>query len=268
MFRNNNKDVLLILILAIQIFVWHEIKYFYNSADYTIMMFFCFLQIFLIGTNYQCVSHNFIHNPFFKLKILNKLFSLINSIGILFSQTLYKYHHLNHHRFNNDRGENDIKPKDLSSIYYHSKTTKPESFLSYALLSPFRSPIHIFYRQALTQKQHNQSIFEFFIIFLFLSALIYLTDSQFLLIILTIFYFGQVFAFAENYLEHNNASGSDRKNDSVSCYNRIYNVLWFNNGYHQEHHYSPQTHWTKIKSVRKELNKGHRIVRICHFTNF
>ena len=39
----------------------------------------------------------------------------------------------------------------------------------------------------------------------------------------------------------------------VSSYHRLYNWLWFNNGYHAEHHYRPRVHWTEMKALHDQL---------------
>ena len=51
---------------------------------------------------------------------------------------------------------------------------------------------------------------------------------------------------------------------TVSHYGGLYNLIWFNNGYHQEHHLRPLTHWTQMPKVREQfgvkLNVVERIV--------
>ena len=37
----------------------------------------------------------------------------------------------------------------------------------------------------------------------------------------------------------------------MSHYSRLYNALTFNDGYHQEHHLSPSTHWSRMPAVRE-----------------
>lgn len=68
----------------------------------------------------------------------------------------------------------------------------------------------------------------------------------------------------QNYYRHFGANPSERAADSVSHYGRLYNLLTFNDGYHQEHHLSPSTHWSKLPAVkqrnRERLDTQPRIV--------
>ena len=74
----------------------------------------------------------------------------------------------------------------------------------------------------------------------------------------------------EHYLEHYGATPGDRRTDSVSSYGRLYNLIWFNNGYHQEHHFRPQVHWTRVPEVKSLLppESERRTVRGAHWFNF
>jgi fatty acid desaturase len=76
------------------------------------------------------------------------------------------------------------------------------------------------------------------------------------------FYFGWFLALLENYYEHHRASNQqDRLADSVSYYGRWYNVLMFNEGYHQEHHLKPHLHWTRRPDVHREHQDQFRTAR-------
>jgi fatty acid desaturase len=64
----------------------------------------------------------------------------------------------------------------------------------------------------------------------------------------------------QNYYEHYGAVPEDRYANSVSYYGSIYNLLTFNDGYHQEHHLRPLTHWTQMPRVYRE--NGHRLDQV------
>ena len=59
----------------------------------------------------------------------------------------------------------------------------------------------------------------------------------------------------------------------MSSYGKIYNWLFFYNGYHAEHHFRPKVHWTKMESFRQsitELQKeeGVRTIKRAHMLGF
>jgi fatty acid desaturase len=55
-----------------------------------------------VSWNINGVSHNLIHNPFFKSRILNRLFGIMESVTLGISQTFYKHVHHRHHMGNSD----------------------------------------------------------------------------------------------------------------------------------------------------------------------
>lgn len=255
--KHSKLDLILVFLLITQISLLTLPIFFSFSTGALILL--VLVNIFLMGTNYQCIAHNFIHIPFFKSKNLNSVFSILNSIGIGLPQSLYRIHHLNHHRFNNH------PDTDESSTFRYGKNGKEENILSYSLLGVVRTDLYGLYKIASKQTRlplvEVAALIIFFVTYFFINwrlAAGYLVPSILL---------GQIFAVWENYCEHHRAPLNDRKRDSVSCYNSFYNFIWFNNGYHQEHHYSPQVHWTEIYKVRSELPEDRIIVKGCHLSN-
>src|SRR5581483_6999073 len=47
--------------------------------------------------NLQCLSHNFIHNPFFAWPWFNRAFSILETIALGVPHSFYHHYHLNHH---------------------------------------------------------------------------------------------------------------------------------------------------------------------------
>lgn len=106
-------------------------------------------------------------------------------------------------------------------------------------------------------------------LFLFWATLCWYDYQFFLMFYLPVWYLGKVASYAENYLEHYKAKPGNRLTDSVSCYNSLYNFICFNNGYHQEHHYRPQIHWTRIKDIKEQMlpSEERRVVSGAHWFN-
>lgn len=85
---------------------------------------------------------------------------------------------------------------------------------------------------------------------------------------LPVSYVVETFRLGEDFQHHWGAvDPSDPRRDAVSCYGRLYNMLTFNLGYHQEHHLKPSAHWLKLSEVTHELPSDRRIVPFTHYFN-
>jgi fatty acid desaturase len=92
-----------------------------------------------------------------------------------------------------------------------------------------------------------------------------------LLFLLPLAYLDHAATYAHNYLEHHRATRPGTKlQGAVSSYGRLYNLLCCNNGHHQEHHYRPQVHWTRLPELRALMLPEHerRVVPYAHLFNF
>jgi fatty acid desaturase len=226
---------------------------------------------FLICTNYQCVAHNFVHNEFFRAEWLNTAFSVFNTLALGFSETVFREHHINHHRFNNAPFARDGSLGDLSSLQrYSPKPGEDEPFLRYILLSPLRADVPAYIRSGVRRGFGGRIALEFAALGL-LWAFFLATDWRFALgFYLPLAYFGHVLTYAEGYFEHHGTAPGDKMRNSVSSYGEFYNWIWFNNGYHQEHHCYPTAHWTKIPAYRDRMlpESERRVVPFAHWVNF
>jgi fatty acid desaturase len=98
------------------------------------------------------------------------------------------------------------------------------------------------------------------------ALIIYLGLSwqYFVCIYLPTFYVGWFLEHLENYYEHFGGSPDDRFANSTSYYGRLYNFLFCNEGYHQEHHIRPNVHWSMRPQTRMDyrdvLDRPHRVV--------
>jgi fatty acid desaturase len=203
--------------------------------------------------NMQCISHNFIHNPFFSNEWLNKAYSVLETIALGVPHVLYHHYHMNHHWGDSDKKGPDGTTKDWSSIYRYGKDGQPEAFWKYCLISYFRVDLMPVIKVAIRHHQGVQLLVEFVVLGAFWLLMFLVNWRFFVFFYLPSYYLGWVLSYAEGYLEHYGATPGNAYANSVSSYHWLYNVLWFNNGYHQEHHWDPKVHWTKMKELHEQL---------------
>jgi fatty acid desaturase len=229
-------------------------------------------SVFLMCTNFQCVAHNFLHNPFFQSRRLNSVFSVFNSLLLGGPQSLYRIHHLHHHKYNNDAPDPQTgTTRDLSSTWrFSSWPGHEEGFLSYALQGYLRFDLSVFLDEAKKRRLLGQVIAETAAWLALLVVVGIANPLGLACFYLPVWYLGNAAAQGQTYLEHHGAMPGNRMTDSVSSYGVLYNLIWFNHGYHQEHHYRPQVHWTRIPDVKPLLppESQRRVVPGAHWFNF
>lgn len=110
-----------------------------------------------MNANINGVGHNFIHNPFFRSKALNRLFGITQSIVCCFSQTMYDAVHMQHHKGNSDRQDESGDTVDWLSICRHGHDGEAENPWSYVFLSFFRDDVGAIKREL--RKRNNGDLF-------------------------------------------------------------------------------------------------------------
>lgn len=223
--------------------------------------------------NLQCISHNFIHNPFFRSVWLNRAYSVLETIALGVPHVLYHHYHMNHHFGDNDAKGPDGTTKDWSSIYRHAPGPGPEPFWRYVLLGFWRVEIGPVVRAAAKQHHLPQLAVETVVLAAFWATMALVNWRFFVFFYLPSYYLGWMASYAEGYVEHYGCQPGNPLANSVSTYNRLYNLVWFNNGYHQEHHWDPKWHWTRMPELHEKLRpqmeaNGTRILRGPHLTAF
>lgn len=229
---------------------------------------------FSIAWNVNSVSHNFIHNPFFKFKWLNRLFSLLESVTMGFSQTYYDRVHLNHHMGNNDRQDENGDTVDWVSFYRQGKNGEPENAWRYMFLSYFRDDFELAHRAMKTQSPADARWGRFELFCVGLSFVLgFLLNWQFMLLFIPCYYLGHSLSALNGYFEHLGANPDVPIAWGVSSYGWLYNWTWLNNGYHAEHHYRPKMHWTKMRQLHLQIKDqqqaaGVKVIRDAHVLGF
>ncbi len=227
-----------------------------------------------ISWNINSVSHNFIHNPYFTRSWMNKIFSLIESLAIGFSQTLYHWVHVRHHIGNSDRPDKDGDTVDWLSIYRHGNNGEPENVWRFTFFSFFRDdPLKII-RSIRRKNRFNArwGVFELGAWFTAVAAA-FIHDWRAIVFFLPFYYIGHCLSSLNGYFEHFGGNPDQPIAWGVSSYNRLYNWLWLGNGYHAEHHFRPRLHWTRMRwlhmQVRdRQLQTGVHVINTCHALGF
>jgi fatty acid desaturase len=227
-----------------------------------------------ISWNINGISHNFLHNPYFKSHALNRIFSLSESLAMGFSQTFYEYVHQRHHMGNSDKPDDQGETIDWLSIYRHGHDGEAENIWSYVFLSYFRDDPKAIYRE-IARRNPADAFWGVFEIGAFLSlfAVGFFFNWHFMLFFLPFYYFGHCLSYLNGYYLHFGGNPDKPIAWGVSSYDKIYNWLWFNNGYHAEHHFRPKMHWTKMeafhhKIAEEQRREGVRVIKPPHALGF
>ena len=227
-----------------------------------------------ISWNINGISHNFLHNPYFRSKVLNRCFSILESITIGFSQVFYEQVHKDHHKGNADLPDASGRTRDPLSIYKYGHDGLPENLWTYVFFSYFRDDAKAIYR-SIRRKGRALAVSGVFEIVLFLSLYVAagIANWRFICFFLPFYYFGHCLSYLNGYYLHFGGNPNVPLAWGVSSYHKLYNWLWFNNGYHAEHHYRPRVHWTEMKPLHEQLERqqqiaGTRVISVPHALGF
>jgi len=227
-----------------------------------------------ISWNINGISHNFLHNPYFRSPILNRAFSVLESVTVGFSQVFYDQVHKDHHKGNADLPDANGRTRDPLSIYRHGHDGRPENAWSYVFLSYFRDDPKAIYR-SIRRKSRSLAVWGVVEIALFISLYVAagIANWRFIAFLLPFYYLGNCLSYLNGYYLHLGGNPNVPLAWGVSSYERLYNWLWFNNGYHAEHHYRPRVHWTEMKALHVELADaqkaaGTRVIAVPHALGF
>jgi fatty acid desaturase len=219
------------------------------------------------------VNHMFVHQPWFTDDRLNSLTSLMISANIAQSAQAYHLSHVrNHHRYNNDRKRDGVTA-DTSSTYRYSRDDNHAPlwrYLAFSLAASIREfagtvaslrrlcrvgPGETSLRElavrhpARRAAELTQVRYDRLAQLAFTGLLAALSWPWLLMCYLPSVAIAFTLVNVQNYYRHFGAEPESRYANSVSYYGRLYNRLTFNDGYHQEHHLRPRTHWTRLREV-------------------
>jgi Fatty acid desaturase len=172
--------------------------------------------------NANTISHNFVHLPFFRSRSLNAAYSVFLSAVLGVPQSLWRARHLRHHADSRERGAAAFVVGDGATAAIHRR---PRSSPAGSLLFLEIATIAIVWAASAT-----------------------VAPRAFFLMYLPGWALGLGLCQLQGYLEH--AHGT------TSHYGRIYNLAFFNDGYHVEHHQRPGEHWTRIARPGRQAGRS------------
>jgi fatty acid desaturase len=264
LFKHSGWDGLLLAISVLQLVFSIWLAATWESRSLLQNLCFYPLAISLYWYNAIAITHNFIHVSWFQTNWLNRVYAIVNSVNLWLPVAHYRYIHFNHHQYANDRRDTTGQTQDWSSTFAHGKNGQHENVISYCALAVFRDNISESFRQASKENESLQLTLESIACGAAALGCLLISWQFFLLFFLPTCYIGWALTYLSNYYEHFGADPGQRYADAVSYYNPIFNRLFCNEGYHQEHHLRPNVHWTKrpqlYQDFREQLDAAERVV--------
>lgn len=268
-FQNTPLDLFLILYVVIAF-----MAPFVMAVAVPVSMWLVFLPfhaIFLIILMNTSLHHH-MHTPIFVSAKLNRAYEIFTSavLGIPFNG--WKFFHTIHHKHNNDFKVNG-KTKDPLSFYRWGHHGARENFWSYCINGLWRDlngttvndPCNNCSTKVDIKTKHLLKT-EQVAFYVFLMS-IFIFNFAYGLVYVLVYLLSLVLNNANSYGEHfGPVEQSNFRANSVGSYGKLYNLLCFNSGYHQEHHVRPGAHWSDLPKITKTLpDKRHTINKMYIF---
>lgn len=274
--KSSPKDAILVCMSIAQLAVTVTLALTWDGAPIPARVAGGALLTVMMAYNVIVVSHLFTHVPWFVSVRLNAAVSVLNSINIGQSVAAYQFTHVrNHHRYNNDRKDADGSTRDRSSTYRKGKDGQHEPLLPYAVGGGVSSVAGRVVELAMVtrawrvgpadenllrlashqpdrkERELRQIQLDRAAHCLALVVFAAISWQWTLFCYVPAFFCALTLVNVQNYYRHYGANPDSRLTDSVSHYGTLYNLLTFNDGYHQEHHLSPASHWSQMPAVHE-----------------
>ncbi len=243
-------DIISIIVLLV-IFLIRSFLFVYfpdPSLYFTLPLFLIFTMVAV------SIKHNHIHVPVFKNKILNIIYDHLLNILTGTSTSSVKIIHIVNHHFYNDNEQ------DWGKTSQAGKASLFASFIRYILITPFA----FFKGKTAWVRQHkNHPLISYmrweslFIIVIY-TVLAFIDPVACLFTVIIPFIMTQLVLTAFNFLQHFECDTENEMNSSRNITGRLFNILYFNVGFHTVHHLYPKLHWSKIpdqfSTIKKDIN--------------
>lgn len=220
-------------------------------------------HIALLVNSQNSALHHHAHWTTFTKKSLNRIYDLLVSAANANKVQTYRMAHNTHHKYVNDIPVNGVC-KDPISVFAKGANGELENVWNFCyrfavmqIVEPWK---YVFFTALKSEKPqlplHNFTLWrrEQYAIVVFLASVLAI-NFVYGVWLLTIYFVAHFLTFAWHYGDHYGSYQyrGDTTRDSVGIYNKWYNLITANAGYHQEHHHKPHVHWTQIPSITQML---------------
>jgi fatty acid desaturase len=196
------------------------------------------------------ITHNVIHSPVFRSRGLNKALGFALSLAYGFAVSDYiPGHNLSHHRYTQTR--RDVMRTSKAPFRWHLLNLL-FFFFCVALDVIAANGRYVAEARDRHRTWLRQRNLEVALVWTVKIALLIL-DWKRALLFVGIPHVGAVWGITTvNLLQHDGCDADHPYNHSRNFVGRLFNWLYFNNGYHGMHHEEPGLHWSLLPAAHRE----------------
>jgi len=208
-------------------------------------------QIFMT-TNVFVIAHYHNHVPMWRNKLLNRLTDYWITIFYGFPTFVWTpTHNMNHHKFNNNPGDDTI-------TYRYSEKNNLASILSYPSISSyFQMDLIRDYLKGLRKTRPDEfrhCITQIVVLGAVLAVAFLLDWKKALLYLFIPQQFALFVVLAINYIQHVHADEQSEYNHSRN-FKGLFNSFFLNSGLHTAHHERMGLHWSKLPEAHAKIEQ-------------
>ena len=229
----------------------------------SLVVYLCPISCYL-ATACGVIAHNHNHSPTFVSRRVNNAFGHLLTIFYGYPTLMWiPTHNLNHHRYNNRAG-------DATITWRYTNKHNLLVALSYPFVSGYfqSKPIKQYIAKAKLddRKLYSRIVFQYvfwisvYVLMLVVAGLMHHQQQTglglyvwfFSLILPAIFSATVIMVF--NFIQHVHADASSELDHSRNFTGKVFNFLFFNNGFHTVHHHRPGLHWTDLPAAHARVS--------------